>query len=184
MHFHQQLTLWLKADPLRCQALRQAAALGLPDWCIAAGFVRNLVWDRLHGFTRPTPLTDIDLIYFNTEDISEEADRALEQRLMQDSDLPWSVKNQARMHVRNGDVPYLNTLDAMSCWPEPETAVGVRLEPDLAFISPFPLENLRDLQITLNPKRPKISDFEARVAEKKWLEIWPKLQVNREGDDE
>ncbi|STQ89142.1 nucleotidyltransferase family protein [Iodobacter fluviatilis] len=183
MDFYQQLTLWLKADPVRCQALRQAADLELPDWCIAAGFVRNLVWDRLHDYAEPTPLADIDLIYFNAEDISEEVDRALERCLMQNSDLLWSVKNQARMHSRNGDAPYLNTLDAMSYWPELETAIGVSLASDPVFISPFPLENLRDLQITLNPKRPKISDFEARVAEKKWLEIWPKLQVNRQDYD-
>lgn len=181
MNFHQQLTLWLKADPVRSQALRQAAGLGLPDWCIAAGFIRNLVWDQLHDYAEPTSLADIDLIYFNAEDVSEEVDRALERRLMQISDLRWSVKNQARMHGRNGDGPYLNTLDAMSYWVELETAVGVRLAPDESFISPFPLENLSHLQITLNPKRPKILDFEARVSEKKWLEIWPKLQVNREG---
>ncbi|AMC37087.1 nucleotidyltransferase family protein [Janthinobacterium sp. B9-8] len=181
MNFHQQLTLWLKADHLRCQVLLQAAELGLPDWCIAAGFVRNLVWDQLHDYAEPTPLADIDLIYFNAEDMSEEADRVLEQRLRQDSDLLWSVKNQARMHSRNGDASYLNTLDAMSYWPELETAVGVRLEPDESFISPFALENLSHLQITLNPKRPKIADFEARISQKKWLEIWPKLQVNRGG---
>ncbi|MBY0445232.1 MAG: nucleotidyltransferase family protein [Burkholderiales bacterium] len=179
MSFHQQLTLWLKADDVRCLALRQAAELGLPDWCIAAGFVRNLVWDRLHDYAKPTPLADIDLIYFNAKDISEEADRTLEQRLRQESNLLWSVKNQARMHVRNGDVPYLNTLDAMSYWPELETAVGIRLAPDESFISPFPLESLSHLQITLNPKRPKIADFEARILEKKWLETWPKLKVNK-----
>jgi uncharacterized protein len=179
MNFHQQLTLWLRSDPVRCQALRQAADLALPDWCIAAGFVRNLVWDRLHNYAEPTPLADIDLIYFNAEDISEEADRTLERRLMQDSDLLWSVKNQARMHRRNGDAPYLNTLDAMSYWVELETAIGVRLAPNESFITPFSLENLSYLQITLNPKRPKIADFEARITEKKWLEIWPKLRINR-----
>jgi uncharacterized protein len=184
MDFHRQLTLWLRSDPVRCQALRQAAELGLPDWCIAAGFVRNLVWDRLHDYAEPTPLADIDLIYFNAGDISEEADRALERRLMQDSDLLWSVKNQARMHSRNGDAPYLDTLDAMSYWPELETAVGVRLAPDELFISPFPLESLSHLQITINPKRPKIADVEVRIAQKKWLEIWPKLQINRGSNDE
>jgi hypothetical protein len=28
-------------------ALEAARGLALPGWCLAAGFVRNLVWDRL-----------------------------------------------------------------------------------------------------------------------------------------
>ena len=32
-----------------------ARALALPDWCIAAGSVRNRVWDHLHGIAPPRP---------------------------------------------------------------------------------------------------------------------------------
>ena len=36
-------------DPQAMAELRAARALTLPDWCIAAGFVRNRVWDTLIG---------------------------------------------------------------------------------------------------------------------------------------
>lgn len=61
---------WLANDEKRMQALRIAASYNLPDWWLAAGFVRNLVWDQLHGYAQPTPLNDLDLIYFCTADTS------------------------------------------------------------------------------------------------------------------
>src|SRR5712664_2713902 len=36
-------------DPVGMEQLRSVRTLDLPDWCIAAGFVRNRVWDHLHG---------------------------------------------------------------------------------------------------------------------------------------
>lgn len=40
------------------------ADLKLPDGLIAAGFVRNLVWDHLHG-KNATPLNDVDVIFYD-----------------------------------------------------------------------------------------------------------------------
>lgn len=57
----------IKQDPLRTEALYYVSLLGLPQCYIAAGFVRNLVWDALHDFKSPSPLNDIDVIYFDPE---------------------------------------------------------------------------------------------------------------------
>jgi hypothetical protein len=170
---------WLADDANRMQALTIAASCNLPDWWLAAGFVRNLVWDQLHGYAKPTPLNDLDLIYFCTEDISEQRDRQLEQQLIAQTALPWSVKNQARMHLRNNDRPYASAADAMSYWVEIETVVGASLSAagELQIIAPLGLQPLFDLTITLNPKKHKVQDFQQRIVEKKWLELWPKLTV-------
>ena len=80
---------WIRGDSARMSVLRQAAQLQLPDWCIGAGFVRNLVWDKLHGYSRATPYNDIDLIYFDTQYCSVERDRDLERQLLQHSEFPW-----------------------------------------------------------------------------------------------
>ena len=179
---HEELIReWMAADPLRMRALHLARGLDLPDWCIAAGFVRNLVWDKLHAFETPTPLDDIDLIYFDPQNPSREHDRRFEQELGSiDPDLPWSVRNQARMHTRNGDAPYTSTLDAMSYWVEQETAVGVRMDGDgrIEVVSAFGTEGLFDKRITPNRrKRNSAAEFSARLARKNWLWIWPELRV-------
>nr|WP_300309440.1 nucleotidyltransferase family protein [Halomonas sp.] len=176
----EQFLIWLKADAQRLAALERASELRLRDWCLAAGFVRNLVWDRLHEYAQSTPLDDIDLVYFDPQDSSPERDRMLEARLREVSDLPWSVKNQARMHVRNADAPYVSTADAMSFWVEVETAIGVRLvgkRRELEFVAPLGLEALFAGSVTLNRKRPKPDAFKARIETKGWLKKWPRLII-------
>ena len=179
--YETQIINWIASDDLRMDALRIAATLNLNDWCLAAGFVRALIWDKLHGFENLTKLDDFDLIYFDKGDIREETDRQKEQYLKEISDYPWSVKNQARMHIRNQDQPYLSTSDAMTYWVEVETAIGVRLNRDgkLELIKPFGIESLFEFTVTLNQKRPKPDAFQDRLAAKRWLQIWPKLRASR-----
>lgn len=50
MNRQQQIIQWLQQDNERMTVLRTVRRLGLNDWCLGAGFVRNLVWDRLHGY--------------------------------------------------------------------------------------------------------------------------------------
>ncbi len=176
----QRITTWLERDDVRMKALRLARSLNLDDWCIGAGFVRNLVWDTLHGNAESTPLNDIDLIYHDASHATPARDAALEARLASVSRLPWSIKNQARMHHRNDDAPYTDTAHAMQHWVEVETAVGARLSPrdDIELIAPFGLAALFAGTITLNPYRPRPSAFQQRVADKRWRETWPTLKVN------
>lgn len=159
--------------------MKLAASLNLPQWCIAAGFVRNLVWDKLHGYEIPTRLSDIDLIYFDPANMNADKDIEIEEYLKFSSNLPWSVKNQARMHLRNNDQPYQSTSDAISYWVEVETAIGATLSSDgkIELIAPFGFEALFANTITINKKQPKPDDFAQRVRSKKWLEIWPNLGV-------
>ncbi|CRY70137.1 nucleotidyltransferase family protein [Yersinia pseudotuberculosis] len=196
---HQQIIQWLRTDPYRMQALYTARELGLNQWCLAAGFVRNLVWDQLHGYLSPTPLNDIDLVYFDKKDISEQHDLQLEALLLnkhiphkqtvhkqmvhkqtaQKNRFPWSVKNQARMHLHSGRLPYTSTEDAISYWVEIETAIGARLtdEGEIELIAPLGLAALFALTVTLNPKNGELATFDQRVNSKSWLQHWPNLHV-------
>lgn len=175
----QQLLCLLKQDPVRLQALDCVSKLNLPDCYLAAGFVRNLVWDYLHDKTEPTPLNDIDVIYFDREELDPDQYKIYEaelSRLM--PELNWQVRNQAIMHLSNGDQPYLNSVDAMGYWPEKETAVAVRQLANGSFecVSAFGFESLFDLKLSHNLKRDR-EVFDSRVYSKDWLLIWPKLQL-------
>ena len=197
LELQTRLLEWITQDSERVRALQLAAQCAaecaLPQWCLAAGFVRNLVWDRLHGF-EPRPLNDIDLIYYCPLDIRPERDRAIEANLRRLApDLPWSVKNQARMHLKNRDAPYISCIDAMAHWPELETAVGVCLkshvETDtqvdaetahhsmhygIELVVPFGLNSLFALKLSANPKR-SLPVFHHRVVTKGWLTRYPLL---------
>lgn len=199
-----QLLEWIAQDCERVRALELAIQCAkvhsMSQWCIAAGFVRNLVWDRLHGFEL-SPLNDIDLIYFCPLDIRPERDAAIEAYLTQLApDLPWSVKNQARMHLKNQDPAYTSCADAMSYWPEFETAIGIYVsdvsecdydkntqvtaeQPLLCqcatsygLVTPFGLYALFDLTLRANPRR-SLLIFEQRMSAKGWLRQYPLLKL-------
>ncbi|MFA6429691.1 MAG: nucleotidyltransferase family protein [Patescibacteria group bacterium] len=161
--------------------LRHVESLSLPDWYIGAGFVRNKIWDALHGYASRTPLNDIDVVYFDPINISEAHDHHLERQLLTlDPTLPWSVKNQARMHSRNGDAPYTDTVDAFSHWPETATCIGVRLiNGHVEVKAPLGIEDLLALRVRPNPHfLHKIDVYTKRVQSKNWTILWPKLAID------
>lgn len=163
------------------EMIAAARMLDLPDWAIGAGFVRNLVWDHLHGRTDPTPLNDIDVLFFDPDDLSRTTEHRLQTRLSETMPgQPWSVRNQARMHVGNGDAPYGNTLHAMSCWLETATAIGVRqsAEGRLDLLAPFGTADLFALRVApTEAGLRKRQTYLSRVRSKGWLDMWPRLEL-------
>lgn len=172
----------LRADPVRWELLGLVADLGLPDCWIAAGFVRNAVWDALHGRKPQVPSGDIDVIWFDPACLDPARDREIEARLAEKAPaIEWSVKNQARMHLRNGDEPYASAVDAMRFWPETATAIAARRNADGSCTVSAPLGLADLLESRLRPGARFTADrraiFDKRVAAKRWLERWPKLRI-------
>lgn len=172
----------IAADPLRLRILQLVRELGLPDCWVAAGFVRSAVWDHLHQ--RPcSPLPeDIDVIWFDSECLSAQRDVDLESTLKsREGSLNWSVKNQARMHLRNADPPYRSAAQAMTCWPETATAIGVRLDANgtVEVSAPLGLDDLFNLVVRPTARfcDEKRHVYQARVRAKGWLQTWPGLSV-------
>lgn len=143
--------------------------------------MRNAVWDALHGFARSTPLNDVDVIWFGPGSDAA-ADRLLERELGRlCPGIGWSVKNQARMHQRNGDPPYIDSLDAMRAWPETATCVAARVSPAgaVALQAAFGFDDLIELKLRPTPREQQKGQaaFRQRVAGKGWLTTWPLLAI-------
>lgn len=185
--FDEQIKQLIKQDPKRMAALRCLRSLSITSSStnvsqnayIGAGFIRNRIWDHLHGYEISSPLNDIDVIYYDACNLNEINCIQYEKDLNAlDSSFNWQVKNQARMHAQNGDTAYFSNVDAMAHWPEKETAVAIRLLDNNEFdlIHSFDLASLFDLKITHNTKR-HLCTFEKRIDRKGWLTRWPKLRV-------
>lgn len=163
--------------------LSAATKLNLPDWWIGAGFVRNKIWDVLHGYTKRTPLHDVDVIYLDKTDTVEKKEKEYEQQLNQlIPDIPWSVKNQARMHTKHNDIPYTSTTQALSYWVETATCMGVRLDTNgkLELTAPHGTQDLFNLILRPSPRiyeQKKLKVFYDRIKKKEWQNIWPKLRI-------
>lgn len=171
----------IRADPWMMRVLRSAAALGLPEWMIGAGFVRNKVWDHLHGFANAQVQTaDIDLIYFDPLDVRESTEKDYDRRLRAVCDVNWSTKNQARMHTVTGDAPYASAADGLAHWVETATcvAVTVREDGELRLIAPHGIGDLVGLIVRRSPMfRRDIGILRQRAESKQWLQKWPRLRL-------
>ncbi|WP_248565524.1 nucleotidyltransferase family protein [Paenibacillus sp. L3-i20] len=155
-------------------------ALNLPHWCIAAGYVRNYVWNYLHGFNKPSSLNDVDILYYDPSDTREQTEKNLESILQNEvRDYNWSIKNQARMHERNNEQTYLSVADAMKRWPETATATAITIGKSnkLEVIAPHGLNDLFDLVVRQSPYFKDTDCFHNRVQSKQWLETWPNLKL-------
>jgi hypothetical protein len=168
-----------QADMMRL--LRSVEELGLPDCWIGAGFLRNATWDALHGRVPNCGLLhDIDVVFFARANTEPTFDAAIETRLATRAPNQfWSVKNQARMHLRNGEEPYRDTAAAIARWPETATAVAVRLlQGRLELLAPHGLDDLLGLTVRPTPafaRRPQA--FARRLHAKSWLARWPRLRI-------
>ncbi len=126
------------------------------------------------------------MIWFDNERCTTEVDAEIEATLRaMDSAHNWSVKNQARMHLRNGDQPYTSAVDAMTHWPETATAVAVRLGLNdmIEVATPLGLDDLFNLVVRPTPKfqADKQQIYLNRLRSKSWLATWPNLKITPVG---
>jgi uncharacterized protein len=175
----------IQSDETMMEIIKAANALDLPDWWICAGFVRSKIWDALHGFKDRTSTPDVDVIYFDPARIDENYEKELEKRLMSIlPDIPWSVKNQARMHAVNNIPPYTSSEDAISKFPETATALGVKLEKgnNLILTAPCGIEDVLNLEVKPTPffteTKKRAAIYEDRIVKKNWKAIWHKINVH------
>ncbi|MDH3659661.1 MAG: nucleotidyltransferase family protein [Alphaproteobacteria bacterium] len=174
----------IQSDAAMLTALQAVRALDLPDGWISAGFVRNRVWDHLHGFDEATPLNDIDVIVFDPVRLDDAHEKRLEAELCRlRPGLPWQVKNQVRMAERNDDRPYRSIDDALEHWCETPTAIGVRLDSKerIEITAPLGLGDLFDLVVKPTPfarNHPhKLAQYRERMIKKNWPRTWPRIRV-------
>ncbi|MEA2408349.1 MAG: uncharacterized protein QOE69_2468, partial [Thermoleophilaceae bacterium] len=60
----------VRSTPWLIDVLEAAREVDAPDWLIGAGAIRTAVWDSLHGFDEPTELADVDLAFFDPDDLT------------------------------------------------------------------------------------------------------------------
>ncbi|MTJ80028.1 MAG: nucleotidyltransferase family protein [Telmatospirillum sp.] len=158
--------------------LRRVAEANLPDCWVGAGFIRNAVWDALHGIPCEATRTDIDVVYFDADDDGTRDEIAETWLRTVAPGLLWDVRNQARMHRDNGDQPYASLSDAIAHWPETATAVAAQLRGEtVVVLAPCGVEDLLDMVVRPTPSFAcKTAIFDDRQRRKNWTSRWPRLR--------
>ncbi|WP_343564273.1 nucleotidyltransferase family protein [Kiloniella sp. b19] len=192
----RRLISLLKQDEARMGILSHlAGTLGVPEaekspegFWIGAGFVRSLIWDHLAADSRAAEATtaydDIDVLFFEPRDTRQSLEQELERKLHtgKGSGLNWSVRNQARMHQPNRDMPYRSIADAMKHWPEVCTALAARLNPETQepeILAPFGLDDVFSATVRPTPhfREHKLFEYRIRQDRKQWQKRWPLLKI-------
>lgn len=171
----------IEQDGWMMDVLYAAEKLSLPDWWIGAGFLRNKIWDYVEN-KDSKPTRDVDLVYFNLDDVKPETDWAYDEKMKSEHPYAeWEVRNQARMHYINDFRPFTSTADGISHWVETATCVGVRLENGvLKYLFCYGTDDLFGLiarPIPFFNNVEKIETFYGRIEKKQWKQKWPDLKV-------
>ncbi|WP_049495562.1 nucleotidyltransferase family protein [Streptococcus mitis] len=156
--------------------------LELTDTWLAAGSVRNFIWNLLSDRPAFDLETDVDVIFFDP-DISYAETLSLEKKLREGfPQYQWELKNQVYMHQHSPHTsPYTSSRDAMSKYPERCTAIGLRLNEELNFelYAPYGLEDILNFQVRPTPHFLENDDrmklYQQRLSKKNWQEKWKNL---------
>ncbi|ASK14299.1 MULTISPECIES: nucleotidyltransferase family protein [Bacillus] len=180
----QDIIRLIENDKWMMNVLQMAKSLELPDWWICAGFVRSKIWDTLHDYEAKTAMPDVDVIYYDSLHQDEIYEQSLETKLMNiDATIPWSVKNQARMHVVNNMPPYSSSVNAISKFPETATALGVTLDElnNVILTAPCGIEDVLSLQVKPTAhflkSKERLHMYKNRVIKKNWQSKWPSITI-------
>jgi len=172
----------VRATPWLLEILVAVRSCGLPNSYLAAGAIRNTVWDFLHGRPSAGPTSDVDVIYFDPTDAPSAAEQVLDAWYPQ---FQWEVTNQAVIHrwqsvdAARAISPYSSLTAALASWPETATAVAARLADSgaIEFLAPFGLTDLFELRVRPNPGASNPTAYSLRCREKRWQLRWPSLCV-------
>lgn len=133
----------------------------------------------LHNFNHRTKLLDVNVIYFDKANLNESEEKKLERQLKNLlPDVPWSVKYEARMHLRNELPPYTPSADAISKFPETATALGLTLNKtgNVLLTAPHGIKDVIQLKVKPTPYFTKHQALarvcEQRIMQKDWPSIW------------
>lgn len=157
--------------------------IALPNCWMVAGAVFQSFWNQEHGFPPLHGISDIDLIYFDADDLSEEKENEHHVRingLFAEGGIRFDVKNEARVHLWYEDRfgyaidAYTSAEAAMETFPTTAGAIGVRCAGEkLEAFAPFGFDDLMNLTIRPNKRQITPEIYEDKVA--RWRPNWPRV---------
>jgi hypothetical protein len=158
--------------------------LFLPDAGVAAGCIAQTVWNLAFGKPPEFGIKDVDLVYFDAQDQSREAEANKElrlQNLFRQLPIKLDVKNEARVHLWYESAfgypiaSYSSTAEAIATFPTTATAIGVRRRAsEFECCAPFGFDDLFHLVVRPNKSQITQSIYVAKIEQ--WRSIWPELK--------
>ena len=164
--------------------LKLAPKFQMPNWYLGAGSIAQTIWNELHGFDLNYGIKDYDLVYYDSNNLSDEKEELYIQKGKElFKDIPVEIKNEARVHLwykkRFGYPirPYQSIEDAINTWPTTATCIAVKYNDKSQFIiyAPYGLNDL--LGMIVRPNKTQITKETYLRKVERWKTIWHKLKI-------
>ena len=175
----------LRANPVVTRLFAGWAKLALPECWLVAGAVVQSYWNWAHGYPPLHGIGDIDIVYFDESDLSEETEAAHAARIgcdYRDWPVRFDVKNEARVHLWYEDrfgypiAAYTSAEAAIDTFPTTAGAIGIRPAGNaIECYAPFGCDDLINLVVRPNKRQVTREIYEQKVL--RWQSVWPKLRV-------
>lgn len=149
---------------------------------MGAGAIAGTVWNALFGWPPTRGIRDYDVVYYDGDDLSADAERAVEAAVAKVvPDAVVDVTNEARVHLwyehRFGVSirQYTSSADAIATWPSTATSVGVRTteQGTLEVCAPCGVDDLLGGVVRPNKALVTREVYESKAA--RWKQVWPEL---------
>ena len=98
----QGLTALVLGHPILSGIMKAWLQLALPDCWLSGSAIAQARWNEAFGLPATHGIADVDLVYFDASDLSEEAENehaARIARIFPDMPVRIDLKNQARVHL-------------------------------------------------------------------------------------
>jgi uncharacterized protein len=173
----------LEQNPYLLELIQATEALGLSNCFVAGASIAQTHWNIAYGFSSSANIKDIDLIYFDPNDLSEETEQRHQQRIQKRfAHIPIAidVRNEARVHLwyeqKFGYAikAYGSSEEAIDTFPITAGCVGIRKEAgDYKIYAPFGFDDLFNLVVRPNKQQITKDIYEAKRL--RWRPLWPNL---------
>lgn len=175
------------ADPVCAVVLDRMPRLGLAEWWLTAGAVFQNVWNAVEGRPPGYGIKDYDVFYYDSMDLSWEAEDAVIQQAAQlFADIPARIelRNEARVHLwyeakfGTPATPFTSATDAIDAFASTTCCIGLsRAREDdptqVRVYAPFGLTDVFAMRMRPNRRLAPRHVYETKVAQ--YRERWPSL---------
>ncbi len=175
----------LHANPVLFEMLGYWDEIALPNCWVVAGAIVQSYWNAVHEFPPLHGISDVDLIYFDPNDLSEASESRHAARiaeLFNRASIRFDVKNEARVHLwYEGKFgypiePYTSSESAIDTFPTTAGCVGIRPKGcGLDSYASFGFDDLLNLVVRPNKRQITRQIYVAKTARRR--ELWPLIEI-------
>lgn len=159
--------------------------LKISNYYIGAGCITQTTWNYLSDFPLEYGIKDVDFVYFDDNDLSEEKENQVKsqiEKIFPNYPFEIDVKNEARVHLwyksRFGYEiqPYRSVEEAIDTWPTTATSLGIRkTSHEWNVYAPYGLDDLFNKVVRPNKRQITKEIYDNKV--KRWKEQWSDLRI-------